>query len=192
MSDYPRLDNIKADIAANRADFAAEAAKIQANRDLNNNAKRRMMQEAHQKATERHQALVHDYRARVEETRVDLRQRAFGFRINGTTSQADRIAIRSAHSMALSRVEDAKTPDALRKLLRHASTAEDEILALSVADAAANRGMGDVLDDWLDAYPDRRAPYEEYQHFQAAFGGRQARLNDMFALTGPIMPRDTQ
>lgn len=190
MSTYPDLEQLRARIAENRARFAHRAASIRADADLNDAAKGRKIREEHRAAAEEHERLFREYRDAKQRVGERLRRAAFSVRTPGVFG-AELQALRSAHALALDRASQAETDEELERLLRHAATAQDQLLALSVASVAYDRGRGRVLDAFLAEHPERRAALEELTEYQASMGDRAADLRDRLALSGPQLPAGT-
>lgn len=182
------LDNLADQIAANRAEFAATAAKIQADDRLNEEAKANDVRAAFEKADEHHRQLREQYENTITNHSASLWRQAFGPPSGGVLeTKADKLARARLHSDALEKAANAKTETDLTRLLRSALIAGDASLAGAVGDAALRRGYLDIVDHYAKAYPDRVGAINGYLEWEGkhGLGRRESKLERALTLAGP-------
>lgn len=189
MSDT--LKQSKAKIHENRAAFTHKTAQIQANRDLNNEAKRRMIREAHQAAVEEHQRLLKEHQAAKKRYEQDLFESAFAAPIPLTASVVEQAQLRNLYTGALAQAEAASGDRAaLRYMLRNARIAQDRIMMTAVGRVAHRIGDFELLNEYLEARPDRANHVKALLDYQETEGSKAAKFAERVELAAPSIPVD--
>jgi hypothetical protein len=154
-------------IANNRQDFERKVARVRSNPDLNDEARRRMIEEAYEEADARHQELAGEQRRKEGERILRLERGVMGIRYPYGLSEAEEELVRMSYRDAYDRAERAAsasdaTDEKLSALLERAERSGDPRLAEAVYHVATERGLRGVADSYLEGRPAEKKKWEEY------------------------------
>ncbi len=146
----------------NRQDFDRKLAQIRSNPDLNDQAKRRMLQEAYDEAARKHRELIEKDQSGTSEKLARLEKGVFGmsYPVDVVTG-VDKERIRQSYRDASFRVSGMK-PEELERILERAERTGDGHLAKAVYHEATERGIRHVADSYLKDRTQERSRWEEY------------------------------
>lgn len=146
----------------NRQDFDRKLAQIRSNPDLNDQAKRRMLQEAYDEAARKHRELIEKDQSGTSEKLARLEKGVFGmsYPVDVVTG-VDKERIRQSYRDASFRVSGMK-PEELERILERAERTGDKQLSRAVYHVATERGVRGVADAYLKDRTQERSRWEEY------------------------------
>jgi len=146
----------------NRQDFDRKLAQIRSNPDLNDQAKRRMLQEAYDEAARKHRELIEKDQSGTSEKLARLEKGVFGLSYpTDAISGVDKERIRQSYRDASFRISGMK-PEELERILERADRTGDRQLAKAVYHEATERGVRGVADAYLKDRTQERSRWEEY------------------------------
>lgn len=146
----------------NRQDFDRKLAQIRSNPDLNDQAKRRMLQEAYDEAARKHRELIEKDQSGTSEKLARLEKGVFGLSYpTDVISGVDKERIRQSYRDASFRISGMK-PEELERILERAERTGDRQLAKAVYHEATERGVRGVADAYLKDRTQERSRWEEY------------------------------
>jgi predicted DNA-binding protein len=146
----------------NKQDFDRKLAQIRSNPDLNDQAKRRMLQEAYDEAARKHRELIEKDQSGTSEKLARLEKGVFGLSYpTDAISGVDKERIRQSYRDASFRISGMK-PEELERILERAERTGDRQLAKAVYHEATERGVRHVADSYLATHSSERKQWEEY------------------------------
>jgi hypothetical protein len=146
----------------NKQDFDRKLARIRSNPDLNDQAKRRMLQEAYDEAARKHRELIAEEEGGTSEKLARLEKGVFGisYPVDVVTG-VDKERVRQGYRDASFKVSGMK-PEELQRVLERAERTQDKQLAKAVYHEATERGVRHVADSYLKDRTEERKRWEEY------------------------------
>ena len=187
------MADIKEQISANRRDAQWRLNQVREDPRLSDEGKRQRLYEVHSQALERHHALVAQHEAEQHSRLHELHHRLFAPRFTIGQPDYQRDSIRSEYRKNLSEADKVLSEDGVEGLQRYLEMAvlSGDALASRAAFAVAHsRGYEPVVTSYLEAHPDARETYEEYQKLDREI--RNPNPSDLFAqsfgLAPPPMP----
>ena len=153
-----------------RQDFDRELEKIRGYADLTEDAKRRRIAEAHERARaeyqEAAQARDREIRERAEKAERALFAPEYPLSATAEDKRQIRAARRSAYNDVYRSVAHSESPaetdEELERLLQRAERTQDPELAEAVYHVATEKGVRKVADAYLEKRPQERRRWEEY------------------------------
>lgn len=146
----------------NKQDFDLKLTRIRSNPDLNDQAKRRMLQEAYDDAARKHRELIEKDQSGTSEKLARLEKGVFGISYPGDVATGvDKERIRQSYRDASFKVSGMK-PEELERILERAERTQDKQLAKAVYHEATERGVRHVADSYLKDRTEERGRWEEY------------------------------
>ncbi len=146
----------------NKQDFDRKLARIRSNPDLNDQAKRRMLQEAYDEAARKHRELIEKEEGGTSEKLARLEKSVFGISYPvGVVTGVDKERIRQSYRDASFRISGMK-PEELERILERAERTGDRQLAKAAYHEATERGIRHVADSYLKDRTEERKQWEEY------------------------------
>ncbi len=147
-----------------------EVEKIRGYADLTDEAKRRRIAEAYEKAAAEHQAAVEaqerDIKERVEKAEKAVFATPYPYGASAVEEAQIRAARRAAYDAVYSVIAFSEDPGytdgELERLLERAERTQDPELAAGVYHVATERGARKVADSYLEKRPAERRRWEEY------------------------------
>lgn len=173
-------------IARNREDLAEKVAEVRANRDLNDSAKRRMIQEAYDEAAEEHKELAEEEDRAASAAMASTRRAAFS---PPKVLGADKAMVAVAYRDALDRVEGLRTADELIRALERADRTGDEILAKAVLHRGYELESEKVVGAYLKIYPGERQKWGAFTRAAQDFNDHEGRRK-LWGTMPPERPRE--
>lgn len=185
--------DIRQQIAANRQDVQDKVDQVRSNPHLSDEGKRQRIAALYTSAMERHNVLLERHRAEQEKKLEDLHNALFApkFTISMANFQID--SLRREFRKSLSEADKVLSDggvEGLQRYLEMAQLSGDSLAARATFAVAHNRNYEPVVEAYLDAFPEERATYEEYQNLD-----RQTRnpnpadlLAQSFELAAPPRP----
>jgi hypothetical protein len=181
-------------IEKNRQDLDRKLASIRSNADLNEQAKRRMIQEAYEEARRRHQQLADERRAQAADRINRLERDVMRVRYPLGASDVEKETIRMSYRDAYDRAyyaslseEPGELEQELSRLLERAERSGDPQLADAVYHVATERGLRGVADDYLGSRPEARQRWEAYTQARLE---EESMHNRMFGDVPPDEPAE--
>ena len=161
-------------IAQNTQQFNEKVEQIRSERDLNDQAKQRMMAEAYEEAASRHDEFVREHEEASARELADLERGVFKVAIpTSVITDADKEAYLQSYRDAAFRVLD-REPAYLERVLERAKHIGDERLAQAVYHEAVERGLFDLADRYRAGRPKAQQRWEKYtaaRQERESFGG---------------------
>ncbi len=146
----------------NKQDFDRKLEGIRASADLNDQAKRRMIQEAYDEADRKHRELIEKDQSGTAEKLARLEKGVFGVSYpTDVVRGVDKEMIRQSYRDASFRISGMK-PEELESILERAERTGDRQLAKAVYHEATERGVRHVADSYLKDRTEERGRWEEY------------------------------
>jgi hypothetical protein len=178
------------DTATNAQRHEEQIARIRRNPDLNQDAKRRMIQEIHEEAAREHQRLVAEAREAREQALRSAESKVFAISYPERASASEKALIALSYRDARDRAEraasDRENPDALEDLLDRAQKSGDTQLAEAAYHVATLRGARSVADTYLSNRPTARNRWEAYVEARQAADPRNVGV--LASFVGPRRP----
>jgi hypothetical protein len=178
------------DTATNARQHEEKIARIRSNRDLGDQAKRRMIREVHEEASREHSRLVAEAREAREQAVRSAESKVFAISYpeRATASEKAMIALsyRDARDRAEHAAADRDDPDALADLLDRAEKTGDTQLAEAAYHIAALRGARSVADAYLADRPTARRRWESYVEARQEADPRN--VDVLASVVGPRRP----
>lgn len=149
-------------IAKNRQDLERKLTEIRVNNDLNEGAKRRMIQEAYEGSMARHRELAAGEQHKTEQRITELERSVFAVSYPAdATKGVDKERIRQSYRDAAFRVSGMEGEE-LERVLERAERTGDGQLARAVYHEATEKGIRNVADSYLENRPEDRKRWEDY------------------------------
>jgi hypothetical protein len=153
-------------ITQNLVSHQQEIERIRNNPDLSPEAKRRLMDEANERAFEENGRLQAEERQALQESVAAAERKVLGISYTERASTSERAMIalsyRDARREAERAASDRENMDALSELLEQAETSGDTQLAEAVYQVATLRGDRGVAESYLESRPAARRRWEAY------------------------------
>jgi hypothetical protein len=182
------------EIESNRQNLQQQVKRIRSNPDLTDEAKKRMIGEAHAKSMQKHQELVAQHEETQQRAIKDLEKQVFKVyapaRATAAEKEAHRVSFRDALSRAESAAESADVndrPHVLEGLLARAERQEDRLQAEAIYHLARERGYQGVTDAYLKDRPYERETWERYQSLKKQAEDPTVRI---FGYLPPLKPEE--
>jgi hypothetical protein len=157
-------------ITENAVEFDHEVEAIRQNADLSDEAKHRMIQEAYDGATKRHQELIEEREQGNQDAVQTMERRIFEIPVPEGVREVEAEAFRQSYRDASFRVSGMDS-DQLQAVLERAELTGDTMLARAVYHEARLTGAFGVTDVYLEGRPKERQRWENYtQQRQKAEG----------------------
>jgi len=186
MTDEQRSNKVTTaeQISRNKQRFDSTIAEIQENRDLNEEAKQRMISEVYEQSRGEHAKLAEQARAEAEKRVNSARKQAFAPpRMKG----ADPATVYLSYRDALDRVGQTREPDKLAEILSQADITGDEVLAKAVLIRAYEVQNEALVGDYLKNRPEETRSYEKFTDAAEEFNILE-RQTQLFGTLGPRKP----
>lgn len=146
-----------------------ELGKIRANRDLSEEAKRRMITELYEAAEKRYREAIAEQERTLSERVGRLEKDVMGVRYPMAASEATKEMIRMSYRDAYDKahyaghLEDPQVAEEeLMALLERADSSDDPQLADAVYHVATRKGLRNVADTYLEKRPTEKQRWEKY------------------------------
>jgi hypothetical protein len=178
------------DTATNAQRYEEKIERIRRNPDLNQDAKRRMIQEVHEDASREHSRLVEEAREAREQAVRSAESKVFAISYPERASASEKALIALSYRDARDRAEraaaDRENQDALEDLLDRAEKTGDAQLAEAAYHVATLRGARRVADAYLAERPTARRRWESYVEARQEADPRN--LDVLASVVGPQRP----
>jgi hypothetical protein len=178
------------DTATNARQHEERIARIRANPDLNQDAKRRMIREIHEEASREHSRLVAEAReereAAVQYTESKVFAISYPERATASEKAIIALSYRDARDRAERAAEDRENPDALVDLLDRAEKSGDAQLAEAAYHVATLRGARHIAEAYLADRPTAKRRWESYVEARQEADPRN--LDVLASVVGPRRP----
>jgi hypothetical protein len=178
------------DTATNARQHEEQIERIRRNPDLNQEAKRRMIQQVHEQAAREHNRLVSEAREAREQAVRSAERMVISISYPERASASEKALIALSYRDARSRAEraaaDTENQGALEDLLVRAEQSGDAQLAEAAYHVAVLRKARRVADPYLSERPAARRRWEDY--IQARQEADPRNLGVVASFVGPRRP----
>lgn len=173
-------------VEKNQRRFKQRVAQIREDEDLNEDARRNYLAEAHQAAAAKHSALFEERRSGIAERLGKARKAALQPpHIHG----ADKAAVSMSYRAALDQVSKEDTADRLQEQLKRAELTGDTVLAKAILFRGYELEDASVVAAYLESFPDDRRAWDEFTAAAEEHNALQHQER-MFGQLGPEPPRE--
>jgi hypothetical protein len=174
------------DMELNKEILEDKVAEIRSNRDLNDEAKKRMIGEAYDEAVAEHRKLVQEEDDALSQTLESAARSALTPPyIPGT----DKVMVGMSYRDALNRLADVREPAELLRVLDRAQKTGDEILAKAVLYRGYELQSQGVVGAYTRAYPGEAHKWSSYMDAAEAFNEHRKR-RQLFGMIEPRKPKE--
>jgi hypothetical protein len=150
-------------VGANRQELTETLSEIQANEDLSDSAKSRLIEEARTKASERHTQILSEYEAATKEVLESNEKRLFRLSYpESVTAPAEIQRFKESYRDAAFKVLDL-AEDSLSRVMTRAVRVGDTALEQAAAHEAIERGLFSVANEYRERHPDATEVWRTYE-----------------------------
>ncbi len=181
-------DRLEERIGLNRQLASYDYERIRSNRDLSEEAKRRLLQEKYQEHLEEHRQLVEERKRLRGESKQDMESKLFNLKTS--TRPELRYQEQMLFRDAADRVKKAQDPEELEQLLGVAELSGDETLRHAVFVSAHRRGNQRILEKVFESDPALAADYASYMESQSKTASSREIAENLFDSSG--VPKPTE
>jgi len=173
-------------IIANRRKYEGSVEEIRSNRDWNEDAKKRMIDDVYRVARGRHAELAQQAQTEARELMEKARLEAFA---PPRIKDADPALIAMSYRAALDKVKEMSSPRVLEEVLEQAVLVGDNVLAKAILLRGYQLHHEGLVGAYLKAYPQEKKVWDRFSD-RAAEYNEVERMTRLFGTLGPRSPAD--
>lgn len=178
---------VQEQMEGNQRRYRNRVEEIREDPDLNEDARRRYLKDAHQEARTKHAELFEEQRQTVAEKLEKKRKAALA---PPELFGADKASLAMSYRDALDRATNTQDAAALKDLLDRAHLTGDRVLAKAALFVGYQKYESEaVVGDYLEAYPDDRQRWDEFMEAAQEHNALENQ-EKTFGQLGPEPPRE--